>query len=188
LNINVDAKDIRDTIKGFPLKAIMLIISFVTALLMFLPDAVLQKLFLLELRNRIGTYIGIIFLVSVCISVYLFVSSIIRNKIITNELSGKKARIKLSTLTQEEKRILLYMYNNRTETFMFPCTNSAILHLYNLLMISYASNLGQFVGSVQFMPFFLQQWTINAIDNNFDLFKNISDELPDDISKYMELL
>lgn len=188
MNINVDAKDIKETFKDFPIKPIMLMITVISSLLMFLPDSILKKLFLLDLRNKIGTYIGVVFLISICITVYLFSSSYIRKSRIKKEFSGRKAREKLEALSIEEKCILLYMFNNRSETMIFPCTNSAILHLKSLLMISYASSIGNQIGAVQVMPFFLQKWVVEAMNDNKDLFENVQTNLPYEITKYMDLV
>ena len=188
MNINLDAKDIKETVESFPIKPVMLMITVISALLMFLPDPLLKKMFLLDLRNKIGIYIGVVFLISVCITVYLFLSSYIRNKRIKRELTGKRARAKLEELSSDEKSILLYMYCNRAETIVLPCTNSAVLHLKSLLMISFASSIGNQIGAVQVMPFFLQKWVVEAMNENQDLFENVQKNLPYEIIKYMDLV
>ena len=186
MNVNVDAKNIGDIIKSLPYKAILLIVSITSALLIFLPDAALQKMFLLDFRNAIGTFLGITFILSTCLTVYLFASSFVRNRRIKKALSGKKAKKRLEELPDIEKQIIVYMYHNQEKSILLPSTSSAIVHLKSLLMITEASNLGSRLVTVQLFPFYLQQWVIRTIEEYPDLLNNIPNRLPNEFQKYMD--
>ena len=188
MNVNVDAKNISDIIKSLPYKAILLIITIISALLIFLPDSALQKMFLLDFRNKIGTFLGVTFIFTACLSAYLFISSIFRDRRIKNALSGKKAKQKLEELTDIEKQIIVYMYHNQDKSIILPCTNSAVVHLKGLLMITEASNVGSQLVTVQLFPFYLQQWVIKALESNPDLLQNVPIRLPNEFQKYLDFV
>jgi len=188
MNVNLDAKGISETIKELPYKAIMLIISIISALLIFLPDVALKKMFLLDLRNKIGTFLGIIFIFSVCLTAYFFISPKVRDRRIKKALSGKQAKKKIEELTDTEKRIIVYMYHNQGEHINLPRTSSAVIHLKSLLMISEASSIGSQVLTVQLFPYFLQQWVIKSIEENPDLLKGVPNRLPKEIQEYSDYI
>ena len=188
LGINVDAKDLKETVKGFPIQKVDLTVLIITALLLFLPDAVLTKIYLLDFKNKFGTYIGLAFVISACVLIVMGGSQFIFNMRCKKEFFGKRARKKISNLTKDEKSILLYMRNNQNKTIFLPCTNGAVLNLKNQFMISYASNTGTMVVAVQLMPYMLQPWVIKAINDNDDLFEGVTDRLPEDISKFSDMV
>lgn len=188
MGINVDAKDIRETVKGFPIKKAVLTVLIITALLLFLPDAVMTKIYLLEFRNNFGTYIGLAFVISACVLIVLEGAQLIFKLKCKREFFGKRARKKISNLSKDEKSILLYMRKNQSKTIFLPCTNGAVLHLKSQLMISHASNTGTMVGAVQLMPYILQPWTIEAINDNGDIFEGISDRLPEEIRQASNMI
>ena len=186
MNVNVDAKGIHEIVKELPYKYIMLLISVISALLIFLPDLALEKMFLLELRNKIGTFLGVIFIISACVTLFLFISPIIRKIRVKRELSGRKAKKKIEDLTGVEKQIIAYMYSNQETNIVLPSTNSTIVHLKTLLMITEASSIGNCIGAVQLFPFFLQQWVITTVDKYPELLKGVSCQLPYEFERYRQ--
>lgn len=186
LGVNVEAKDIKDTIKDIPFRPIMILVTIISALLIFLPDSILKKLFLYEFRNKVGVFLGIIFLLSLCITVYLFVEPAIKRQIINKKLSGKSARRIIDNLSLEEKQIVLYMYAYQSETVVMPSANTSVSHLRSIMIISYGSTIGGQIGTVQLFPFILQPWAIKGIEDNWDLFESIPKELPYEIAKYID--
>lgn len=188
MNVNVDAKNIGEIIKSLPYKAIMLLISVISALLIFLPDVALKKMFLLDFRDKIGTFLGVLFIFSTCITAYLFISPKVRDRRIKKALSGKQAKKKIEELSDTEKRIIVYMYHNQGEHINLPRTSSAVVHLKSLLMISEASSIGSQVLTVQLFPYFLQQWVIKSLEENPDLLKGVPNRLPKEIQEYSDYI
>ena len=188
MSVNIDAKSVFDFVKELPYRFLLLLIAIISALLIFLPDNLLEKMFLLDLRNNIGTFLGILFIFSTCLTVFLFISPIVKDIRIKKELSGKRAKERISSLSITEKQIIVYMYNHREAHILLPSTNSFIVHLKNQLMISEASNLGSSLGTVHLFPYFLQQWVVQAIDNNPDLIFGISGRLPVEFEKYRQYM
>lgn len=188
MNVNLDAKGLGEFLKELPYRFIFLLISVLSALLIFLPDSVLDKIFLLELRNKIGTFLGITFIFSVCLTIFLFVSPLIRDIRIRKALSGNSAKKKFESLSSVEKQIIAYMYMNRSSQIVLPGTNSTIVHLKTMLMISEASNLGSSVGTAQMFPYFLQQWVVNILDDNPELLRGIPPKLPREFEQFIKYI
>lgn len=187
MNVNVDAKNIGDIIKSLPYKAILLIISITSALLIFLPDAALQKMFLLDFRNAIGTFLGITFILSTCLTVYLFLSSYIRDRRLKSALSGKKAKEKLEKLSPIQKQLVCYLYNNQHRTTFLPSTNPIVAYLKNEVIISETTNVGSMLGLEQIYPFHLHPWVINIIEKEPEILHRVQHSLPHEFEKYQDI-
>ncbi len=188
MNVNIDAKNIGDVAKKIPYKVILLLISVVSALLIFLPDVILKEMFLLELRNTVGTFLGLLFIFSTCLSIYVVLLPPLRRRRIKRAFSGERARKKIENLSSTEKRIIAYMFRHQGSSISLPGNCTAVIRLKNLLMISISSNYGTQVHNIQFFPYFLQQWVSDALEANPDLIKGISDRLPEEIENQLTLL
>ena len=67
MGVNIDSKDIVSLL-NIPKRKIFIIsftIMIFTVLVLFLPDSIINKLYLNNIRNNIGTILGIVFLISV---------------------------------------------------------------------------------------------------------------------------
>lgn len=186
MNVNVDAKNIGDIIKSLPYKAILLIISVISALLIFLPDAALQKMFLLDFRNKIGTFLGIIFVFSVSLTAYLYISSLVRNRRIKKALSGKKAKERISNLSPTAKQLVSYMFHNQTKPIFLSSSNPTIAYLKHELIISETTNVGSILGLEQIYPFHLHPWVIITIEKSPEIMQGISPVLSVEFAKYQD--
>ena len=188
MNVNVDAKDISNMVKNIPYKSVLIISTVITGLLIFLPDEVLKNLFLLDIRNKIGTLIGMIFIVSICSIVYIFVKMCLKKYFYKKAFTGKKAVEKISILSKDAKQIILYMYHNQSESILLPAVNTTVIYLEEIVVISKASNVASQLGSITMMSFYLQPWVISLIDENPSVVKGIKVELPEGIRKYTDLM
>lgn len=184
MNVNVDAKNIGDIIKSLPYKAILLIISITSALLIFLPDAALKKMFLLDFRNAIGTFLGITFIISTCLTAYLFTSSFIRNKRIKSEFSGKKAIKKIQSLSSVEKQLVCYMYHNQNKSLFLSITNPIVAQLKHELIITETSKVGSMYGLEQIYSFHLHPWVIDLIKKTPGVLYKVPHSLPKELVEY----
>lgn len=187
MNVNLDAKNLVDVIKSLPYKAILLIISIISALLIFLPDAALKKMFLLDFRNKIGTFLGVIFIFSICLTAYFYISAYIHERRIKSELSGKKAIAKISELSSLEKQIVCYLYHNPEKTTFLPSSNPTIANLKHKLIIAETSKVGSMLGLEQIYPFHLHPWVIETIKEKPDILQRVSHSLPSEFSHYQDI-
>ena len=184
MSVNLDVKDIDKIIKSLPYKAIMLLVSIISALLIFLPDVVLKKMFLLDLRNKIGTFLGIIFIFSICLTAYFFISPKVRDRRIKKALSGKKAFEKLNKLSPIEKQLICYMYHNQEKPIFLSSSNPTISHLKQELIITEISSVGTLRGLEQIYPFSLHPWVVSMIGKKPYLLKEIPAEIPEAFANY----
>lgn len=186
MNVNVDAKNIVEIIKSLPYKAIMFLISVISALLIFLPDVALKKMFLLDFRDKIGTFLGVLFIFSTCITAYLFISPKVRDRRIKKALSGKKAVEKLNKLSPTEKQLICYMYHNQDTSVFLSSSNPTISHLKQELIITETSSLGTLLGLERIYPFSLHPWVVSLIRKKPDLLQGIPVEIPDPFAHYQD--
>lgn len=143
----------------------LFVISLVTAILIFVNDNLLEKIFILEFRNEFSLYIGIIFLIStLLILLYFFIW--ISKKIKTYYIEYKKNKILLNYLLNlniEQKETVVKLYYNKGQCANLDITQSNVYLLEKYSIIGRASNMGV---HGKFFSYFLQPWVIDYIDKH----------------------
>lgn len=167
MNINVNLLDFLK----LPTK-IMAAIVVATSLFLFLPDSIMQKLYLLTFRVKYGYFVGPIFLLSISI---LTVSLTIN---IFEYLVSKRARKrflaegngKLKRLDTYKKTIIYCLYVEDNHTGVLPLHDGAVKFLeYQLFIGKTATQYLVYDLNNATFPYMLQPWVINELDNDEDL-------------------
>ncbi len=150
-------------------------ISFATGLILFLPEDILSKMYLINFKNKFGFIIGILFLLSVSILIVFILSYIIekvKNKVKDYKL--KKGRIEYLLRADKSKTNLIKEFiKNETHTLSLPMNDGLILELEHFMIISTAGNtqLANYDYGNVYLKYFLQPWVLNVIINNDELKK-----------------
>ena len=112
MGINLDIKDPANFFSKIPYKSILAVITMCVSALLFIPDAWLRKIFLLDMRNTYAAIIGISFLV--CAALWLvIVSSVIKGKIQKSRLySDKACKQRFELLSEDALQVVLDMYHS----------------------------------------------------------------------------
>lgn len=154
---------------------ILFAISFTTGLILFLPEDILSKMYLINFRNKFGFIIGILFFLSVSILIVFILSYIIekiKNKIKTHKY--KKRRIEyLLRIDKSKTNLIKEFIKNETHTLSLPMNNGSVLELEYLKIISTAGNtqLANYDYDDVYLKYFLQPWVLDLIINNDELKK-----------------
>ncbi len=148
---------------------ILIALAIATGLILFLPDNIANKLYMINFRNTYGFIIGIVFTISVSISV---VYGII---ILFKYCYGKYCKYKfmknaierLERLSSYQKFIIydLYLEDNYTEEL--PLHDGAVRILEHNLMIGKATNQ-YFIDDLNnaVFPYMLQPWVVKNLNEN----------------------
>lgn len=154
---------------------IIVAICIATGSILFLPNKLIEKMYMTNFRNKYGFIIGIVFIISASI---LIVSFAIRFYEFINEMYSKKKFDKnIKKLLQEldaYKRLLVYgLYTQDNHTSELPLNDGAVIYLEKMMVINKATTQYA-VSDLQnpVFPYFLQPWVIKELDNNEELLKS----------------
>lgn len=171
MNVNVDAKDLSSIIKKIPYRAIFIILTLVSGGIIFLPDTVIKKLYLYNFRNTFGFWIGLIFLILFFVSIYLIITPIIKRKIINRTFYGKYAQKKFDLLCDEEKKIIMCMYNESSHTHRLSKSDAIVELLTEKMFVNHTA-YGVPIGKDLFFDYYLQPWVIEYLNKHPEFLKS----------------
>lgn len=162
-------KDYIDLLKLPP--RILAGLAIASGLLIFLPDNIINMLYMSELKVKYGFIIGSVFIVSisilVCYGIILVSKSIIRanNK---RKLIVRRKEF-LEKLDYESRSLLREMMNQPSKTLELPMHNGTVIKLkhYNVITPAGTSHL---VNPLDMrIPYFIQPWVVDELNNNPNL-------------------
>lgn len=151
---------------------IMSAISLASGIILFLPNSIINKLYMTDFRNKYGFIIGAVFIIStsiliigVTIKLYKFLNSkYVRKKV---KVNSKKLLVSLDTY---KKTIVYMLYKKENNTDILPLNDGAVVFLDYWRVIQKATNqyYVEDLSNPQF-PYFLQPWVIDALNEDGEL-------------------
>ena len=146
-------------------------LSVASGLLLFLPNAIIEKLYMTSFRDKPGFAIGIVFVVSTSILVVFLVVIIakkIKDKYYNKRL--KKARIAyLKRIDGNKVELIRYLLNESTHTAMLPMHDGVVLELQHFYVILPTGSTHAVNMANPQINYFLQPWVIEQIDGDPEL-------------------
>ncbi|TMN21881.1 superinfection exclusion B family protein [Lentibacillus cibarius] len=143
-------------------------LAIASGLLLFLPDHIIDKLYMTDLKEEYGLLIGGVFIISVSILVSYIgvsVSKAIYSKII-NEKRVKLRKKQLKKLNNEEKELLKYFMDQPDKTLKLPMNNGITIKLQYYKIITPAGNNHLVLATDMRIPYFLQPWVQEFLSVN----------------------
>ena len=112
MGINLDIKDPENFFSKIPYKSILAVITMCVAALLFIPDAWLTNIFLLDMRNKYATVIGVVFLL--CVALWLVILFLAIKDTIKKRrfCSDKACKQRFDLLSEEALQVVLDMYHS----------------------------------------------------------------------------
>lgn len=163
MSINFDIKDSEKLIEKIPFKGILAVVTILSVFSLLCPAELLEKLYLLEIRNEIGTYLGITAIICASIWIIIFLSYLIRKiskKIAFNDKNSKKRFERISPMALVT---VLEMYVSPTHSIRLGINDATTLILENYLFITRGT-----ISSHGFdFDYFLQPWVIVYLNKHF---------------------
>lgn len=151
---------------------IMFAIALASGLILFLPNYIIQKMYMVQFRDKYGFTIGIVFCIS--LSITLVSSAALIYDFCVDEyykkMFIKKAPDRLKKITSYQQAILygLFMVDNHTE--LLPYNDGAVRILEHggyIIRIS-DTTITCDLNSIEF-PYTLQPWVIDELSQNREL-------------------
>lgn len=160
--------DIKDLLTLPP--KILAALAVGAGLILFLPNDIINKLYLVSFKEKFGFILGITFTISVSIllmSAFVFII----NSILSSWLSKKRTKQykqNLSKLNMYEKSIIAALYERPDNTLSLPINKGITRKLTHYNIISPVSSQAIVYGDSDewSMPYFLQPWVIEYIQEN----------------------
>lgn len=151
---------------------IMFAIAVACGLILFLPDYIIQRMYLFNFRDEYGFTIGIVFCLSTSITCVSFIISIFQSCVrrYYKKMFIKKAPDRLKRLTIYQKAILYALFIENSHTESLPYNDGAVRILEHNGYIIRTSNMTLTcdLNSIEF-PYTLQPWVVEALSNNENL-------------------
>ena len=166
-------KQILNFLKSSPVIIISIFIA--SSLILFLPISFVEKLYLLNFKNKYGTYLGLAFILSSSILLVIIVMKVWKKFLDKYEkYKLRKSQIKYLTELDDSKTELIKEFiKEDTHTLPIQMNNGLVVELESLRLISKAGELfttdiynGGFV-----IPYYLRSWVIKLINKEETLRK-----------------
>lgn len=179
MGVNIDSKDIVSLL-NIPKRKVFIIsftIMIFTGLMLFLPDPIINKLYLSTLKNSIGTILGILFLIStvlviVLILIYIFDCFIKKHK--TKVVKRKITKYLLENKNKAIIEIIKKLLKTEGHTCELQINSGAVAELTSRGIISLTTSNSPVdfgYNNEMFTNYFLQPFIIEIIENNEELRK-----------------
>lgn len=152
--------------------SIMSAISLASGIVLFLPESILSKLYMIKFRNKYGFAIGSIFIIStsiLLIGIILNIYKFIKNKCAKKILERNRRKL-LINLDIYKKRIVYMLYIKDNNTNTLPLNDGAVVFLEQYGVIQKATTQYA-VRNIQnpHFPYFLQPWVIEKLNEDEEL-------------------
>lgn len=154
-------------------------IAFASGLILFLPDEIIHKLYMIEFRNKYGFVIGALFILStsiLCVGYIVKLYKYFNEKYLSWKFK-KNSRKLLDSLDSYKKAIVYMLYSEDNNTHVLPLNDGAVVFLEHWLVIQKATS--QYAVSDLInpeFPYFLQPWAIGELNKDYELLMSFKKE------------
>ncbi|NFN80713.1 hypothetical protein FDB25_09825 [Clostridium botulinum] len=161
-------------------------ISLASGGILFLPNSIINKLYMIDFRNKYGFVIGSAFIISTAI---LTIGAIIKfYKFFNAKYSNKKFKRNseklLASLDTYKKTIVYMLYEEDNNTHTLPLNDGAVVFLEHWMVIQKATTqyFIEDFRNPQF-PYFLQPWVIDVLKKDDKLLSSFEQAANKQVSK-----
>ena len=154
---------------------IMFAIALASGMVLFLPDNIVAKMYMVDFRNKYGFAIGLLFLTSFSILAVTLIIGIY--KYFSHKHFMKKfkatAKERLQKLDNYQKAIVYGLYIEDNHTSELPFHDGAVKWLKQSMIIIETTNqyLVSDLNNAVF-PYMLQPWAVEELQNDSELLAN----------------
>lgn len=144
-------------------------LSLASGSILFLPDEIIKKMYMIDFRTKYGFIIGVVFTVSTCILIISILINIYKflSKEYWNFKFKKNSKKLLNSLDDYKKTIVYMLYLEDNNTSELPLNDGGVVFLENFRFIQKATS--QYVVDNMrnpMFPYFLQPWVINELQKD----------------------
>ena len=151
---------------------VMSAISLASGVILFLPDELLKKIYMIEFKNKWGFIIGATFIVSTSILVIGILSNIYKflYKKYSNFKFKKNSNKLLNSLDVYKKTIVYMLYKEDNNTSELPLNDGAVVFIEHWMVIQKAASQYAVEDLINpRFPYFLQPWVVDKLNKDENL-------------------
>lgn len=164
-------KDFVDFLKLPP--SILGALAIASGLLLLLPNQVINKLYMIEFREKYGFTIGIIFIISVSILIILLILRLyhfLKGKRVDKKVAEGQMKY-LRNMNREKVMIINAFLQERTHTLELPINDGLVIELQHFGIITPAGQNHLVSMLDPRIKFFLQPWVETKIRSDDELMR-----------------
>ena len=183
--------NIADVLK-LPVK-IFVAVGIGTGVILFLPDSVIQKLYLTSFRDSFGFVIGLIFIISVSIvgvTMIIAIYKMIRGKINFKKMKENREKF-IASLDDYQKTIVYILYDKINHTDELPISDGSVRWLEQNSVLAKATSQHFIENPLNItFPYMLNPWVIEYLNSHSGLLedmKKTSEKMQKKMKKQEEL-
>lgn len=169
LDLNLKVEAIIKAIGVLPIKSALLMADVVIGVLLFVPERVLQLLYISEIVRMHRQCLGLSFLVVTACLVVMCIHSVIQWIRIRKMYTGNDARKRLGKLSSWAKAMVRQMYESAEHAQKLPLQNGNVAMMLAGGVIGHAQ-LGDAIG----FECYLQPWVVDFLDQNPEFLESLS--------------
>lgn len=169
---------------------IMFALALASGIVLFLPDNIVAKMYMVDFRNKYGFAIGLLFLISFSILVVTLIIGIY--KYFSHKRSMKKfkatAKERLQKLDNYQKAIVYGLYMEDNHTSELPFHDGAVKWLkQNIIITETASQYAVSDLNNAVFPYMLHPWVVEELQKDSELLASFCDAYNKMEAKYDNL-
>lgn len=169
---------------------IMFALALASGMVLFLPDNIVAKMYMVDFRNKYGFAIGLLFLISFSILVVTLIIGIY--KYFSHKRSMKKfkatAKERLQKLDNYQKAIVYGLYMEDNHTSELPFHDGAVKWLkQNIIITETASQYAVSDLNNAVFPYMLHPWVVEELQKDSELLASFCDAYNKMEAKYDNL-
>lgn len=151
---------------------IMSAILLASGMILFLPDEIIRKMYMIDFKNKYGFIIGVVFIISISIltiGILISIYKFLHNKYSNFKFKKNSGKL-LESLDVYKKAIVYGLYKQDNNTAELPLNDGAIVFLENWMVIQKAAS--QYIVSDMMdpkFPYFLQPWVVEKLQRDENL-------------------
>lgn len=164
----------------------MIALVIASGISLFSPDSIANQMYITDLRDRYGFFIGIVFIITFSVLIvnlgYKITTSVrkAKNEKFFYETGGKR----LSNLNRYQKAIIYGLYQEDNRTLPLPIYDGAIAEMEQHVMVNRipGEHSVHNLDSPR-IPHMLQPWVANELTNNPKLLASLKEAYEEQIAK-----
>ncbi len=172
--MEVDGTAIREISKFIKTPYFLITFALSSGLILFLPDDIINKMYMLDFRSQFGFILGLIFWFSITLVIILLVFKVYKryeNKRLNKKVQEGIKRFLLNMKNKAEIEVITQMLKENDYTLELPINSGVVLKLQHYYIITPAGNSHFVEMNNPCIPYFLQPGVFKAIEGNKELQK-----------------
>lgn len=172
--MEVDGTAIKEISKLLKTPYILITFALASGLILFLPDDIINKMYMLDFRNKFGFVLGLIFWFSITLLIVMLGVKVYKryeNKRLNKKVQEGMKKFLLNMKNKAEIEVITQMLKEDDYTLELSIYSGVVIKLQHYCIITPAGNSHYVEMDNPCIPYFLQPGVFKAIEENEELQK-----------------